>query len=179
MISRCDVLCKAVKECLKECYSYVQPEVSWEDFIEQNKNYKEDDKPPYSFYYLPSNILEDIVENYIWAYNIGSDFEDNVELVREYFKKPVVEVYEENGRVYKDLDPLVKEIGEECFNVVSDYIDKAINFYRRDPERSNFKSSIFLGASPNSCKEQVIENWKKYRNKDIVIDESKYKDLWI
>ena len=56
-----------------------------------------------------------IVENYIWAYNIGSDFEDNVELVREYFKKPVVEVYEENGRVYKDLDPLVKEIGEEAF----------------------------------------------------------------
>ena len=36
--------------------------------------------------------------------------------------------------------------------------------------------SVYLGPSPNSNKEAVIENWKKYRNKDIEIDESKYND---
>ena len=34
--------------------------------------------------------------------------------------------------------------------------------------------NVYLGASPNSNKEKVIENWKVYRNKDISIDESVY-----
>ena len=41
---------------------------------------------------------------------------------------------------------------------------------------NSFNTNVYLGASPNSNKEAVIENWKKYRNKDIEIDESKYNE---
>ena len=40
---------------------------------------------------------------------------------------------------------------------------------------NSFNVSVYLGASPNSNKKAVIENWKKYRNQDIEIDEEQIK----
>jgi len=40
MITRNDVLSHAVDNCMKELYSFVQPQVEWEKFIEENKIYK-------------------------------------------------------------------------------------------------------------------------------------------
>jgi hypothetical protein len=78
---------------MKELYSYVQPHVEWEDFVGQNKMYSNkyllwektrDLDPnyigkslvecigprPYEFYYLPKDILKDIVDNYVHVYKI-------------------------------------------------------------------------------------------------------------
>ena len=49
-------------------------------------------------------------------------------------------------------------------------------FYNSHWWLNSFNTTVYLGASPNSNKEAVIENWKKYRNKDIEIDESKYNE---
>ena len=56
MISRNDILCEAVDRCMEELYKYVQPEVSWEDFLKQNKEWKEGDPKPFEFYYLDQKI---------------------------------------------------------------------------------------------------------------------------
>ena len=50
------------------------------------------------------------------------------------------------------------------------------NFYEWNGDLNSFNVSVYLGPSPNSSKEAVIKNWKQYRNKDIEIDESKYKE---
>ena len=41
MVTRNKVLDIAVDECIKELYSLVQPSVTWEDFLEENRVYKE------------------------------------------------------------------------------------------------------------------------------------------
>ena len=89
MITRRDVIADAADKCMKELYSLAQPTITWEDFIKENKefikreeeyyklpkenkiSYKEFMGPkPYEFYYLPKEVLKEVVDNYIYAYEI-------------------------------------------------------------------------------------------------------------
>ena len=54
------------------------------------------------------------------------------------------------------------------------FLDMAGNFYVWNYELNSFNTEVYLGCSPSSNKEKVIENWKLYRGKDILIDESVY-----
>lgn len=185
MITRNDILCEAAEKCMKELYSLAQPHIDWEDFLKQNKEYRENGEKgpkPYEFYYLPQKIFEEVVDNYVYAYNLKSRFEDHLDIILEYFNRPIVDKYipGENGnpghRGYDYLIPLSHIIGDENIEKVKDYIEKARGFYRFDGELNSFKMTVCLGASPSSNKQAVIDNWKKYRNKDIVIDESVYEE---
>ena len=171
-MDRIDVLNQAVMNCLKELYSLTIPKVDWDDFIEQNKTYKEG-PPPYRFYYLPYTILNLVVENYIYCYNIGSKFHEDLELLKYYIEKPYVNAFNKNGRYNKSITPLEEKIGVKAYSIVLDYIQKAKDFYDRDPELSQFKTAIYLGSAPNSNKEDVIKCWKEYRNIDIELIEPK------
>ena len=160
---------------------------------------------PYEFYYIPKKILDRIVSNYIYAYRIESSEEllNIIEILKNYCEKPIVDKYiegytDEYGnhhpgyRGYEHPDNLdvclineLKEytssdISEEIAYKVKDlffkFLDMAGKFYNWNRELNSFNLTIYLGASPNSNKEAVIENWKKYRNKDIEIDEKIYDD---
>ena len=52
-----------------------------------------------------------------------------------------------------------------------EFLDMAGNFYNWNRNLNTFNMSVYLGPSPNSNKDRVIENWKKYRGVDIEIDE--------
>lgn len=177
MISRNDILCEAVDNCIKEMYANCQPHVEWEDFIKQNKEWKEGEPRPYEFYYLPKEIFKDIADSYIYAYSIGSTLSNHLDLIVKYFEEPIRDKYiHEEGkpgyRSYERFEPLKNIIGEDAYKSVLDYIEEARRFYSSDYELSSFNMSVYLGPGPNSNKEAVIENWKKYRNQDITIDES-------
>lgn len=152
---------------------------------------------PYEFYYLPKEILKRVVDNYIYAYRITSqdDLLNTISILKGYFEEPIVDKYieghtDENGfhhPGYRDYDRpdniitqiskecnLTKETSEQCWDVVKKFFDMAGNFYNWNSELNSFNMTVYLGASPNSNKEAVIENWKKYRNTDIEIDESKW-----
>ena len=62
------------------------------------------------------------------------------------------------------------------WEAVLEYLESATNFYKCDSDLQSFTFSIYLGASPNSNKQAVIDNWKIYRNQDIVIDDSIYNE---
>ena len=47
-------------------------------------------------------------------------------------------------------------------------------FYTWNHDLNSFNTTVYLGPSPCSNKERVIENWKIYRNEDITIDDSVY-----
>ena len=227
MITRDDVLSRAVTDCMKELYSLAQPSVDWEEFKKENKIYSErynewernrenhpewKDKTiiecigprPYEFYYLPKEIMKNICDSYVYAYKLDSQQEllDTIEILKNYCKEPIVDKYIEGElrkdgtrwpghRGYDHPDNLKKEIikiikeyddsdimkeSDDIINKFFEFLDMAGEFFNWNRDLNSFNMSIYLGASPNSNKEAVIENWKKYRNKDIEIDDSIYKE---
>ena len=166
----------------------------------ENKSINECIGPrPYEFYYLPKEIMKDICESYIHAYKIDHQQEllDTIETLKNYCKEPIVDKWiERNGdepgyrgydhpdNLEKEIQKLIqeynssdvsKEISEKCCNKFFEFLDMAGNFYNWNRDLNAFNTTVYLGPSPNSNKEAVIENWKKYKGKDIEIDEEQIK----
>ena len=108
MITRNKLLSQAVDDCMKELYSLVQPSVDWNDFIQENKLYSNqykiwektrDTDPnyigksitecigprPYEFYYLPRDVMKEVVESYVYAYRMDAkqEFLNNISILKE------------------------------------------------------------------------------------------------
>ena len=156
---------------------------------------------PYEFYYIPKEILKDITDSYIYAYRLDQrgDFLDNISVLKDYCNSPIVDKWiEEEGdnpgyRGYDHPDNIFKEIAKiiskysleeakedsddviEICNKFFEFLDMAGEFYNWNRDLNTFNMSVYLGPSPNSNKEAVIENWKKYYNKDIEINEEEIK----
>lgn len=218
-MDRQTVLSEAINNCMKELYSLAQPSVIWDEFVQENVEfnvkYKEwndwktkktshpewEDKSitecigpkPFEFYYLPKDIMKDICNSYIDAYQLDSQQEllNIIQILKNYCKEPIISKYieGENGepgyRGYEHPDNLEKEINkiiddedtsEYLQNKFFKFLDMAGKFFNWNGDLNTFNVNVYLGASPNSNKEAVIENWKKYRNKDIEIDDSVYKN---
>ena len=139
---------------------------------------------------------------YAYKLDEKQEFLDTINTLKEYCKSPVVDKWIE-GPVYKDgtqapghrgydhpdnlekeLYQILKEyfndsetdpnaVAKELQNKFFEFLDMAGNFFDWNGDLNTFNMSVYLGPSPNSNKKAVIENWKKYRNKDIEIDEEK------
>ena len=156
---------------------------------------------PYEFYYIPDKILHEVCDDYIFSYRLDSQKEllDTISILKEYCKKPIVDKYiddytDEYGnhhpghRGYDHPDNLYKEIAKVVSNYSLDpanensdevidlcnkffkFLDMAGDFYNWNRDLNSFKMSVF-DICPTSNKDDVINNWKKYRNKDIQINE--------
>ena len=201
-MTRNEVIGQAVDQCMKELYSFAVPKVSWEDFIEENKVYKAGEPRPYEFYYLPKDIMKDICDSYIDVYQLDSQQEllNTISILKDYCRNPIVDKYiDEYTDEYGDWHPGHRDydhpdnLEKELYNLIPDsgftkseivksiqdkffeFLDMAGNFYNWNRDLNTFSMNVYLGASPNSNKEAVIENWKKYRNIDIEIDEEQIK----
>ena len=225
MITRRDVLVDAIDKCIRELYSLAQPEVNYDDFVEENKIYLEkekeyyslpkDNRPsyheymgpkPYEFYYLPREIFKEIADSYVDAYKLNDKQEllDVIEILKKYCEEPIVDKWIEGNddksgyrsyeysnnlkiEIKKKLEesPIISvppsnkeeyytELSEKLQNKFFEFLDMAGNFYNWTGYLNTFNTHVYLGGTPSSNKESVIENWKKYRNIDIEIDESKY-----
>lgn len=168
-----------------------------------NKSIKDCIGPkPYEFYYLPEDILKGICNSYIDAYVLDTKQEllNTIKTLKDYCKNPIVDKWIE-GPYYQDgtqapghrgygyPDNLEEEIKKILGDIAEDnayyqhklqdkffeFLDMAGNFFNWNGDLDTFNLNVYLGASPNSNKEAVIENWKKYRNKDIEIDEEQIK----
>ena len=225
MIDRRKLLGEAVERCMREIYSYAQPKVDFDEFLEENKKFIEKEKEyydipreerpkyqeymgpkPYEFYYIPNKVMKEICGSYVSAYKIDSqqNLLDIIEILKNYFKEPIVDKYieeytDEYGnnhpghRGYDHPDNLEKELvkifkeydssatsdemAEKAVEKVNSFFDMAGDFFNWNHDLNSFNMSVYLGASPNSNKEAVIENWKKYRGKNIEIDEKIYEDF--
>ena len=128
---------------------------------------------------LKNYCKEPIVDKYIddWTDETGFhhpgyrsyDHPDNL--------KKEIEKYLREKFTFISYEPL-KEIeshSDELQNKFFEFLDMAGKFFNWNRELNSFNVSVYLGASPNSNKKAVIENWKKYRNQDIEIDEEQIK----
>jgi hypothetical protein len=217
-MTRHEVIEQAIKQCLEELYTRVQPAITWEKFKNECRKYSDSYKEwealrskgdkrslqeycgpkPYEFYYLPSDVMKEICDSYVSAYKLDAhkNLLDIIGILKDYCENPIVDKYiEREGnqpgyRGYDHPDNLEKEIVKILGDVAVDntyyqhailnkfykFLDMAGDFFNWNSDLNTFSINVYLGISPCSNKDAVINNWKKYRNKDITIDDSIYKE---
>lgn len=171
----------------------------WEAIKENRPDIREFCGPkPYEMYYLPREVMKDVCDAYVSAYKMDEqqNLLDIIDILKKYCEQPIVDKYiesrtDENGFTHpgyrgydhpKSLETVLGEMleseekGTEAWEKMKEYLDMAGNFYSWNSELNTFNCSVYLGASPNSNKDAVINNWKEYKGVDIEIDDDKYKE---
>lgn len=193
MIDRDSIIKQAHHDCMRELYAKAQPSANYDELIEGVKNGTIEDSsknPLYERYYLSYEEFFYILNKYCKAYGIEESWQDNLDIVRNYFAGEGYEDVFVEGRIdeegYKHpgyrsakqvphiKNAIANKYGEDIASDISDmifaYIDKCKDYYRFDREESNFRASIALGASPTSNKQTVIDYWKN-KGVEVVIED--------
>lgn len=193
MKTREDILEQACIECLTEMYAKAQPPLDFKQYYEDVKsgNISKEDKV-YEHHYLSSAEINYIVNKYVELYAIDTQWIEHSDLIFHYLKEGGVRVaYKDNKKEYVNQDPLqdvVKqilinhdvldtELLDDLINSVFNIITNCKSFYKLDKEIQTFKNTIYLGASPCSNKESVIQYWLN-KGVNITIEDSNPLLLW-
>ena len=143
MLDREEVLAQAYEDCIREMFAKAQPSADWYNIVEEYKAGKIDEKkdgPIYNRHYLSAKEFDYILNKYMEAYRIYSEWKDDVEIVEEYLKKggnkdKYIEDWEdEHGhhpgyRSYEEVPPLKTHIRK----IVDSYLEnKELNQTRQD-----------------------------------------------
>lgn len=151
---------------------------------------------PYEFYYLPHKVFKEIADSYVDAYCIDSqqNLLDIIDTLKNYCLSPIKDSYikESDGETrkgyihpdnikktvqsllqafYLDSDCDSSYVSDEIVKILFEFLDDAGKFYCWNRDLNAFNTTVYLGPSPCTNKETVINNWKNYRNKDITIDD--------
>ena len=207
MLDRKEILNKAIHDCFKEMYAKAQPSADWDQIIKEFEEGKRNkDEKVYEQHYLSQEEYTYILEKYLDAYNIRTQWKEDVEIVEEYLNsgglkdKYIKEHTDKNGdfhpgyrstekvpsiktQILKYLDKHNKsseneEIAKTLHKIVMKTISECKNFYKFDKEESSFRMTIALGASPCCNAETVKRYWKEKTGEDIVIEERNPKLFW-
>ncbi len=90
-------------------------------------------------------------------------------IVNRLIEKELIEICDQHSHEPVNM---AKEIQNKFF----EFLDMAGNFFNWNRDLNSFNVTVYLGPSPNSNKQAVIDNWKQYRNKDIEINEKQIKE---
>ena len=126
MLDREEVLYKAYEDCIREMFAKAQPSADWDNIIEEYKAGKIDEKkdgPIYDRHYLSAEEYKYILDKYMKAYRIESEWKENIEIVEEYLNKGghkdkyIKDWEDEHGhhpgyRSYEIVPPLKKLIAD-------------------------------------------------------------------
>jgi hypothetical protein len=193
MKTREDILEQACIECLTEMYAKAQPPLDFKQYYEDVKSGKisKEDKV-YEYHYLSSAEINYIVNKYVDIYAIDTQWIDHTGLIFKYLKEGGIRVtYQDNKKEYVNQDPLkdvVKqvlinhdvldtELLDDLVNSVFNIISNCKSFYKLDKEVQTFKNTIYLGVSPCSNKESVIQYWLN-KGVNITIEDRNPLLLW-
>lgn len=182
MITRKEILEKAVHDCYKEMYAKAQPSADFDQILEEYKSGKRDkEEKVYEQHFLSKDEYDYIINKYREAYNITPHWKQDSEVFIKYFKEGGYKDYyvpkhvDEDGMTHpgyrsaKEVPPIDKQIKELFANqwtvdkivgVIMDNIENCANFYKFDREYDSFNCTIALGVSPTSNVKGVQEYWK-------------------
>jgi hypothetical protein len=202
MFDREDVLHKAFMDCIKEMYAKAQPAADFENILQEKKDGKideEKDGPIYNRHYLSMDEFIYIMNKYMEAYRILSEWKDDVSVVEEYLEKggskdKYIEKYtDENGdfhpgyRGYEKVAPIkeqifkyicesqgeyiAEELTDKITEIVMNTINECKNFYTFNRDEMKFRNTLAMWATPTSNKETVKKWWKDHYDVDIEIED--------
>lgn len=200
MFDREDVLHKAFMDCVKEMYAKAQPAADFENILQEKRDGKideEKDGPIYNRHYLSMDEFIYIMNKYMEAYRILSEWKDDVSVVEEYLEKggskdKYIEKYtDENGdfhpgyRGYEKVAPIkeqifkyicesqgeyiAEELIDDIYNIIMTAISECKNFYTFNRDEMKFRNTLAMWATPTSNKETVKKWWKDHYDVDIEI----------
>jgi len=201
MLDREEILCKAYEDCIREMFAKAQPSADLDNIIEEYKAGKIDEKkdgPIYDRHYLSAEEYKYILDKYMKAYRIESEWKENVEVVEEYLNKGghkdkyIEDWNDEHGhhpgyRSYEDVPPLKrlilnvlqkysesetnKELADEITKVVMNDISTCKNYYSFNVDEQKFRNTVCMRCSPTGSIETVKKWWKDHYDIDIEIEE--------
>ena len=185
MLTRNDVLGKAIHECLADMYRWAQPSIDIDKLIESGfKDSKEN--PLYKRHYLSQDNFIYIRDSFKIAYGIVDDWNDTFELLIDYLVKGGIEDDYRPAtkdrpayRDYKKVPALDTLISKEATDKCLEYIKKCQNFYcGHSREVNQFDMTMALGVgSPNSCAKVVENYWHEHGKPEFKVKEFKIEDV--
>ena len=210
MLDREEVLCKAYEDCIREMFAKAQPAADWDNLIEEYKAGKIDenkDGPIYDRHYLSDKEFRYILDKYMNAYRIYSEWKDNVEVVEDYLNnggnkdKYISDWDDEHGhhpgyRSYEEVPPLkehiekiiydeydgnaeiAERVAQDVTNKVMELIATCKNYYSFNVDEQKFRNTVFMRCSPTGNIETVKKWWKDHYDIDIEIEERNPLLLW-
>lgn len=202
MLDREEVLCKAYEDCIHEMFAKAQPSADWDNIIEEYKAGKIDEKkdgPIYDRHYLSAEEYKYILDKYMKAYRIESEWKEDVEVVEEYLSKgghkdKYIEDYDDEYghhpgyRSYEEVPPLKEHIEQilapyfdteiehdlavqHITDKVMELISTCKNYYSFNVDEQKFRNTVCMRCSPTSNMETVKKWWKDHYDVDIEIEE--------
>lgn len=185
MLTRNDVLGKAIHECLADMYRWAQPSIDIDKLIESGFKDSEEN-PLYKRHYLSQDNFIYIRDSFKIAYGIVDDWNDTFELLIDYLVKGGTEDDYRPAtkdrpayRDYKKVPALDTLIGKEAADKCLEHIKKCQNFYcGHSREVNQFDMTMALGVgSPNSCAKVVEDYWHEHGKPEFKVKEFKIDDI--
>ena len=185
MLTRNDVLGKAIHECLADMYRWAQPSIDIDKLIESGFKDSEEN-PLYKRHYLSQDNFIYIRDSFKIAYGIVDDWNDTFELLIDYLVKGGTEDDYRPAtkdrpayRDYKKVPALDTLIGKEATDKCLEHIKKCQNFYcGHSREVNQFDMTMALGVgSPNSCAKVVEDYWHEHGKPEFKVKEFKIDDI--
>lgn len=182
-ISRDDIILEAIDKCLDLMFRASYPSITLEEYKQQHENLKPEEKEEaqlFNAHYLPMHIYHTIEEDFIEAYELRSDLPKIIDILKGYFKEPLVDTWVRDDEGYsrrksvEHPDPMP----EEHRVVVEKYLDMANSFFKWDSDLNTFAYNI-MNFAPCSNRETVEKWWHEHGDPDFKLpDDSFWTDTW-
>ncbi len=186
---RYDILAKLIDELLNKLYNVAYPKAETDfksmaklsQFINKDENCRY--KFPIDFYYIPQNVYETIVKDFMECHNIKLNWGENMKfLLKILFEDgglnevftPTEYSNGENVRHCENVPTLDKMIPQEYSDKVKEIIENYLRTYKFDSRDYNSFYFSVMNYAPSTNREQVAQAWKEVLGKNIEIpsDES-------
>lgn len=184
VVSRDDVISEAVNMCLDLMFRASYPSITLKEYREQHDKMTKEERNEaqlYNAHYLPWNAYEAIKEDIADAYNFKSPLPDTIEVLKNYFKEPIVDAWvegrDENDpghRGYAHPEPM----DEETYKVAEKFLDMANEFFNWNRDLTAFYFNV-SNYSPCCNRETVEKWWHEHGDPDFKLPPDEYwTDTW-
>ena len=161
-VSRDDVLFQAIDNCLDLMFRASYPSITLEEYKKLHEEMPEEQRENamlYESHYLPWKVYRAIEEDFVEAYDLKSPLPDIIEILKGYFKEPIVDKWiegkegEPGHSGYENPEPM----DDETYKKVEEYLDMANGFYNWNRDLNTFCFNV-SNYSPCSNRE-TVEKW--------------------
>ena len=183
VISRDDVIADAVNKCLDLMFRASYPSITLKEYREQLEKMTKEEREKaqlYHAHYLPWKAYEAIKDDIAEAYDFKSPLPDIVEVLKGYFKEPIVDKWIEGKdgdpghRGYTNPEPM----SEEAYKEAEKFLDMANEFFNWNRDLTAFYFNV-SNYSPCSNRETVEKWWHEHGDPDFKLpDDSWWADTW-
>ena len=162
VIDRQEVLSDAVNKCLDMMYRNSYPSITLDELREEARKIPPEERDKarlYERHYLPAEVHTFILEDFAEAYELKSDLPNIIQILKDYFKKPITDKWiEPDGPVpghrgYEHPEPMP----EKHYKVVEKYMDMANEFFTWNADLNALYFNV-CNISPCSSRE-TVEKW--------------------